>query len=104
MKRITADEAERLVGTRLDRRRRYATTDDGAPDISMGGAILFSLVTWTVPCSGCHETIDGHEMAGTQYDKNGVVLGAGCHECGYTGKRREIVWLPHELTAPKTNL
>lgn len=27
------------------------------------------------------------------------VVGAGCSECGYTGKRRSEVWVPFDMTA-----
>lgn len=79
MREIGTAEAERLAGCRLDRRRKYATTEDGKPcDVS--GATVFSLVKWTEECSGCDS--------------------AGCDECGYTGKRRQIFWSP---LLPKLN-
>ena len=90
-----------LVGCRLDRRRRYATTEDGKPDDS-SGAVLFSLGQWTQSCSGCHETDEGYELQGAERDQNGVVLGCGCSECGYTGKVRVVMWTPHD-NQPKPN-
>ena len=96
MKELTIQEAEKLAGCRLDRRRRYATTEDGKP-CETTGAVLFSLGRWTQPCSGCHETIDGYERDGTTHDKNGIALGSGCCECGYTGKVRVSMWLPHDI-------
>ncbi len=44
---------------------------------------------FTGPCSGCHETVDGHSTGDYEYDKAaGCERGCGCHECGHTGKRR----------------
>ena len=40
------------------------------------------------PCSGCYESNEGQPNSWDVRDKNGVILGQGCHECGYTGKRR----------------
>lgn len=37
-------------------------------------------------CSGCYESNEGYPPKGTTFDKNGVPLGIGCHECGYKGK------------------
>lgn len=56
--------AEYLAGRKLDRRRNYAIVD---------GTICQS-AQWTALCSGCD--------------------GAGCHECGHTGKRRQACWIP----------
>ena len=41
---------------------------------------------WTEPCSGCTAS----------YEEAGAMLtrGIGCHECGYTGKRRREAWAP----------
>ena len=94
MKELSPLEAERLVGRRLDRRRRYATTEDGKPD-EFTGAVLFSLLQFTRSCTGCHETIDGHSVWPETRDKNGIVLGGGCQECGYQGKVRSRCWVPH---------
>lgn len=41
---------------------------------------------WTDRCSGCSVGYEG----GGGYDK----AGAGCFECGYTGKRRREHWEP----------
>jgi hypothetical protein len=41
------------------------------------------------PCSGCHETEDGHEVGEYPYsDVFKCKVGSGCHECGGIG----IVW------------
>lgn len=52
MKVLTIQEAEAISKHRLDRRRLYATTDDGLPD-EVTGSALFELGRWTGPCSGC---------------------------------------------------
>lgn len=47
-------------------------------------------VQYTRPCSGCHETNEGYSLGCYEFDeKAGCEKGSGCHECGYTGKRRQ---------------
>jgi hypothetical protein len=95
MKIIDIAEAERMAGRRLDRRRNYATTEDGKPDEWYGGALLFELGEWTESCSGCRETEDGHNVGHYPWDdKAKCYIGGGCSECGFTGKRRQREWLP----------
>ena len=65
------EDAERIAGRRLDRRRNYAIID---------GAVC-ELVSWTQRCSGC-----------SPCDPYNVGNGSGCEECGYTGKRRHYEW------------
>jgi hypothetical protein len=86
MEIITTKEAEQIAGRKLDGRRKYATTDDGKPD-EMTGATLFEIGRWTRSCSGC--SCDGEYPCDCCQER-----GAGCHECGYTGKRREEMWVP----------
>ncbi len=43
---------------------------------------------WTAECSGCTEH---GEMGGATWGP------FGCHECGYTGKRRREFWCPFDL-------
>jgi hypothetical protein len=51
-------------------------------------------------CSGCHESEDGHDVGEYDFDKkNRITLGAGCHECGYTGKRRSQFFIPLDREA-----
>jgi hypothetical protein len=69
----TYEAAERIAGVRLDRRRNYAIIDGEVCDSG----------SWSVACSGCHEGY-GNEAS----------KGHGCRECGYTGRRRESMWLP----------
>jgi hypothetical protein len=53
------------------------------------------LARWTDSCSGCTETVDGHNVFEYPIDpKHGCFVGAGCPECGYTGKRRREFWVP----------
>lgn len=60
----TYEEAERLAGRKLDRRRNYCISD---------GEVRESC-SWTQTCSGCE--------------------GGGCRECGYQGKVRSGFWAP----------
>ena len=77
---LSVQEAERLVGDRLDRRRRYALGPDGKVGV---------IEHWTVGCSGCIDTEDGIPIGDYEWDaKHKCYIGAGCPECGYTGKRR----------------
>jgi len=44
---------------------------------------------WTGPCSGCFEFNEGLGLSNYKYDyKAKCYIGAGCSECGYTGKRK----------------
>lgn len=70
---LTTLEAKAMAGEMsLDYRKRYATD----------GVELLELAKWTGPCSGC-----------TEEPYPGEIVGSGCHECGYTGKRRHAVWV-----------
>ena len=96
MEKISWREAEALSGKRLDRRLSYAATKDRQPTlwIDVIQSVVFVRWCYTDTCSGCHETIDGHSVWPETRDKNGVVLGGGCSECGYTGKCRHEEWYP----------
>lgn len=99
MREVIVAEAERLAGRRLDRRRKYAIPDDGKP-CETTGVLLHSLGRWTDTCSGCFESEDGHPIGHYPRDpKHGCYIGAGCDECGYTGKVRRVMWLPHTEAA-----
>ena len=91
MREVTHAEAESIAGFRVDRRRRYAVEDDGsACDVS--GALIFSLARWTESCSGCNSD--------DPYKSH--LDGTGCEECGYTGRRRYVYWVPYlQSDAPK---
>ncbi len=83
MKRISAQEAEAILGKRLDRRKRYFFCDDPeTKEFFGGGGPIFDYGEWTEPCTGCSETSMG------QYVLGDSEKGVGCEECGYTGKRR----------------
>ena len=69
----TFEQAEKLVGRRLDRRFNYAIID---------GAVHESC-QWSHACSGCYE---GYEIVHAS--------GNGCSECGYTGRSRSGAWVP----------
>lgn len=82
MQALTIEQAERLHGARLDRRRRYATTDDGNK-CDLTGSYVFEIARWSQACSGCHS--GANLMDGRGY---------GCFECGYTGRRQSAQWVP----------
>ena len=82
MKRITWKEAEKILGGRLDRRKAYYFDDDSEMMEYLGGGPVFDYGEWTAPCSGC--SCDCEYGCSCCNEK-----GAGCHECGYTGKRRD---------------
>lgn len=49
----------------------------------------------TRSCSGCFEFNEGWGLDNYKIDKkNNIYLGSGCHECGFSGKRREMNWVP----------
>ena len=55
------------------------------------------VVSFTESCSGCFEFNEGLGLDAYEYDdKNGCYIGAGCEECGYTGKRRQEHWVPFD--------
>lgn len=72
------EAAEKIAGTRLDRRRNYAIIDGG----------VCELAQWSQACSGCYEGYDSAHA-----------IGIGCDECGFTGRRRQAHWVP--LTSTK---
>jgi len=82
--RLTIDEVEKLLGRRIDRRKKYRVID---------GEVC-NLHSWTQSCSGCHETNEGYNYPGTIFDKNNIALGSGCSECGHQGKVRVLMWFP----------
>lgn len=90
MKRITATEAEAILGFRVDRRRAYYHEDTPLAREMFNGGPVYTHGEWTTSCSGCFETEDGHPVGHYPWDaKHACHVGAGCPECGYTGKRRD---------------
>jgi hypothetical protein len=82
-------------------KRRYRRTNDGHLYlvVTVDGVDGF-IVEFTDSCSGCHETIDGYETGDYPYDaKAQCYVGAGCQECGHTGKRRRREWVPFDAMA-----
>lgn len=50
---------------------------------------------FTATCSGCFESLDGQPCGSYPWDKKACCyIGSGCHECGYTGKRRVHFFVP----------
>ena len=73
------------LGRKYDRRKNYKIIDKEVCEI----------IRFTRSCSGCCETVDGHNVNGYPVDKkHGCLIGMGCHECGYTGKVRHEIWSP----------
>jgi hypothetical protein len=64
---LSKQEAENIAGIKLDGRRRYFLWD----------GIVSYAEKFTTACSGCSDDSE-YSTAST---------GAGCSECGYTGKR-----------------
>ena len=90
-KKLTIEEAEKHIGGRLDRRRKYFLWDfhdDGNPVVCHDFKYLHH-------CTGCLEMGDyGSILSSGGFDpKRRIEVGAGCQECGYTGVRwsRHIV-------------
>ncbi|HCY85367.1 MAG TPA: hypothetical protein DHV36_09565 [Desulfobacteraceae bacterium] len=93
-KKLTIKEAEKHIGGRLDRRRKYFLWnfhDDGQP-------IVCHDSTFLVACSGCLEMGDyGSVLCSGGWDeKRKMEIGCGCEECGYTGVRRGHFPVPAE--------
>lgn len=68
------EEAERLIGRRLDRRKVFAIIDGE----------VFESCSWSQACSGC---CDDRENISCE-------RGSGCFECAYTGRSRRFQWVP----------
>lgn len=60
------------------------------------------IARWTSHCTGCLESNEGHHVGEYPFDeKAGCHVGSGCHECGYTGKRRHEMWVPAAVSGEK---
>lgn len=78
MQYFTIEEAEKIAGDRLDRRYKWFLWD---------GEVCYD-GKFTRPCSGC--------SCGCEYGCSCCnERGAGCVECGYTGKRRDSFPIPY---------
>lgn len=71
---ITKQDAEEKSGMKLDGRKRYFVWN---------GEVCTS-EKYTSVCSGCSPDCE----------YTSVSVGAGCFECGYTGKRRQSCPMP----------
>ncbi len=78
---------------------RYRRHEDGTRSkvVTVDGIDGF-IARWTDSCTGCYESCDGYPSGRYPVDpKHGCRVGAGCHECGYTGKRRYETWAPFDF-------
>lgn len=59
------------------------------------------VVRWTSSCSGCLEVGEYGSGEGLYpFDEKAKChVGAGCSECGFTGKRRQEHWIPFDSAA-----
>lgn len=86
-------EAEKILGYKVNRRRKYFTQSEEGKSVDNPYAFkdfsVFTYGEWTLPCSGCScDCGDGY----------GCSHGAGgCSECGYTGKRRDGMHTPYNI-------
>lgn len=75
------EEADKRAGFRLDRRKSWAfisrNDDLGIPE-------LCEAISFTAACSGCEDSESMYPSS----------VSGGCHECGYTGKRRQSCFVP----------
>ncbi len=94
---LSIEEAGRLAGKRLDRRRRYFLSDANSCSEPPKKEVCYT-GWWTESCSGCYESGEYGGLAHNYpYDeKAGCRVGGGCDECGYTGKRRMEWPVPHD--------
>lgn len=98
MRRISWQLAEKIMGCRLDRRKRYRYV--GRKHRDFWGCLVVVDSGYTGSCSGCYES---GECGGMEHwyewdEKAKCRKGAGCDECGYTGKR------VHHFAAPALSL
>ena len=95
---ITYQEAEKIAGTRLDRRRKYYKHTDEGKKVNNPYAFngvdghpkgtLFTYSTWTASCSGCSD--DSEYSSPTR--------GGGCPECGHHGVVCQGMHSPFEVS------
>ena len=83
----TIEEAEKIIGRKLDHRKKYAIIKRQ----------VCELITWTQTCSGC--SCDGEYPCVCCSER-----GAGCSWCGYTGKKTWSQWIPLPLKEDNENL
>ena len=58
--------------------------------------VMCEVLKYTTSCSGCMESGEyGGNLHNYRWDEKAQChIGDGCHECGYTGKRRETLYIP----------
>ena len=66
-----------------------------APRVYVRNGERVYIVKSTESCTGCHTTNEGYSTGDYDYDEKAKCeIGSGCHECGYTGKRRSVMYIP----------
>jgi hypothetical protein len=78
---------------------RYRRDDEGARRrVALLNGKDGYVVRWTESCSGCLESGEcgGNEHSYPYDNKAQCRVGAGCDECGHTGKRRREWWVPFD--------
>ncbi len=84
----------------MTNRIRYRMYDGKRYRVVMNEGFEGFVVRWTATCTGCYESEDGHPVGEYDFDqKSGCAIGAGCEECGYTGKSRRAEWCPFDYAA-----
>lgn len=57
--------------------------------------VMCEMVKFTSSCTGCCEFGDYGSVALGRFDpKTKQTIGIGCPECGHTGKRRQVLYIP----------
>ena len=80
--------------------RRYRKAEDGVRRvIAIVDGVEGYWSKFTMSCSGCFEPGECMGLAHLyEYDvKRHCYVGAGCEECGYSGKRVERFFVPFDL-------
>lgn len=79
---------------------RYRVKDGRRYRIVMNEGFEGFVVRWTSTCTGCFESEDGYPVGSYPFDEGAQChVGAGCRECGYTGKTRSSMWVPFDSAA-----
>lgn len=84
----------------LPEKPRYRRDDEGKRHrVVMYDGFEGYYVRWTARCTGCSESCEGQMVVYDTDKKSGEMIGIGCSECGYTGKVRQVHWVPFDKKA-----